>query len=113
MAKSQDRTVVQGGPFAGMKAELLAPEGAGWRVRIAMLDRPLETAVSSVHRGLEKAPPPSVRIRATRPPWDFARLFASPDGVFDPPGAVEVRPGPALLLPSGRILGFDPTNAAF
>ncbi|WAS90079.1 DUF4241 domain-containing protein [Nannocystis punicea] len=113
MARPQDRRVVQGGPFARMEAELLAPEGDGWRVRIVMLDRPFETVVSGVHLGLEPAPPPSVQIRATMPPWDPALLFASPDAVFGPPGAVTVRPGPALRLTSGRIVGFDPTNAAF
>ncbi|WP_100793263.1 DUF4241 domain-containing protein [Nannocystis exedens] len=96
-----------------MEAELLAPEGDGWRVRVVMLDRPFETVVPGVHLGLEPAPPPSVRIRAIELPWDPALLFTSPDAVFDPPGAVAVRPGPALLLTSGRIVGFDPTNAAF
>ncbi|MDC0668353.1 DUF4241 domain-containing protein [Nannocystis radixulma] len=113
MASPHDRLVVKAGPFVKMEAELLAPEGAGWRVQFAILDRPMEVVVSSVDLGLEAAPPPSVSIRAIPPPWDYEQLFASPDALFDPPGAVEVRPGPALLLTSGRLLGFDPTNAAF
>ncbi|MBZ5708650.1 DUF4241 domain-containing protein [Nannocystis pusilla] len=113
MASPHGRIVVKAGPFVNMEAELLAPEGAGWRARVAMLGRPFEVVVSNVDLGLEPPPPPSVRIRAIEPPRDYEQLFTSPDAVFDPPGAVEVRPGPALLLTSGRLLGFDPTNAAF
>jgi len=113
MANPHDRIVVKGGPYTRMEAELLSPEGAGWRVRIVMFGLPVEAVVSRVELGLEAAPPPSVRIRALTPPRDYALLFTSPDAVLGPPGAVEVRPGPALLLTSGRILGFDPTNAAF
>ncbi|MCY1060551.1 hypothetical protein [Nannocystis sp. SCPEA4] len=113
MASPHDRMVVKAGPFVNMEAELLSPEAAGWRVRIAMFGRPFEVVVSNVDLGLESPAPPSVRIHAIEPPRDYEQLFASPDAVFDPPGAVEVRQGPALLLTSGRLLGFDPTNAAF